>query len=190
MSCRSSAASSAVTSFARAQSGLSDAQTQAVYHRLRAAGRGTPMPTAEEWQRFLAFTRFHVQTDRSLSAVREAALLRRLDHAADAVPDGASWYALQRVRAAAVDQAAAVESRLRQAAAAMGVEVGEVRARYRRYLAEAEAVRGTEGARVRGGDGLDAAASSALDRVKAEACGAWLRDAWRAACGAPDTACA
>lgn len=138
MSCRTTAAGSAVTTYARLESGLTDIQTLSAYHALRADGRGTPAPAAAEWESYVTVVQASVRDNEDLSEARRRSILARLDRARSEVPDGASWYALLHMQRTAERQAVAIESQLREASSELGLEMSEIRGRYTSYMNEVD----------------------------------------------------
>ena len=136
MSCRTTAAGSALTTIARLESGLNDVQTLSTFHTLRRTGRGTPPPSEQEWARFVADQRAQVKGSETFSQARRASLVRRLDQAAAQRPDGATWYALRNIHSTATSQSANQEAALVGLAARSGQDLEDLRARYERYQNE------------------------------------------------------
>lgn len=98
MSCRDTAGSSAITSYARVRSGVGDEVTQVEFHRLRREGRRLVVagPTAGEAQEFYRRQLFWVQHDPLLTPVQRTSLGRRLARALDEPPpDGPTFYAMR-----------------------------------------------------------------------------------------------
>ena len=110
MSCRSTPAGSAFTTFARFAGGsnMSDVATLSAFHRLRAdyngsseyvRGRYAEEYDAEHYAQMIARMREKVVNDQTITDARRASLLARLDAAAqaDPIPDAATLYALNRI---------------------------------------------------------------------------------------------
>ena len=100
MSCRSNHRSSAMTSYARASSGLGDVQTLHLFHRLVGEGRNgavqAPAGQAlEEWQRVVTE---QIENDQSISDGQRQRILSRLNNPGDYIPDGPTFYAWQHIR--------------------------------------------------------------------------------------------
>ena len=99
MSCRSTFAGSAATTFARLNSGLNDVQTLSAFHVLRAQGHDLEGPSAQDWSAWVAQEKDFVEHHPNLSPARRTSLTRRLDQARQGdVPDGATWNALRGIR--------------------------------------------------------------------------------------------
>jgi hypothetical protein len=118
MSCRSTYAGSAFTSFARiaVPNGISDVATLSAFHAIRADYRNENrypwierQANEEAYRGYLESLRAQVQTNTELTDARRASLLARLDQAENQVPDPATIYALgqivQRVRTESEAQA-------------------------------------------------------------------------------------
>jgi hypothetical protein len=136
MSCRTSAAGSALTTFARLRSGLTDVQTLSTYHALRHEGRQMPAPDDARWQSYLTEQRTAVEGDSTLTDARRRSLLRRLDTARQQRPDGASFYAMRTIESTTRRLGEQINERLGGHAAALGLTVEQVRDRYRSYQDE------------------------------------------------------
>lgn len=143
MSCRTTPAGSAWTTFARLESGLTDVQTLSAFHALRRTGRGMSGPDKDEWADFVLHERAEMQ-EAGFSEARTRSLLSRLDTAATQLPDGATWYALRNIRTQAQVNAVNVAEALAEHAATLGEPVADVRARYERYLNEVPRGRTTD----------------------------------------------
>lgn len=177
MSCRTTPAGSAWTTFARLESGLSDVQTLSAFHALRRDGRGTPAPHEKEWAGFVEDQRAEMEAA-GFRTTRVASLNRRLDRAAENVPDGATWFALRNIRARATANAQNVSSLLTRYASESGEDVAVVRERYERYLDDVDRGRsvvvpeGYSDARnqlASAGLPLDHGSYQAMNRIAAEA---------------------
>lgn len=158
MSCRSTPAGSAWTTFARLESGLTDVQTLSAFHALRAEGRGIPAPSEGEWARFVTAQRIEMEAA-GFTEARVRSLNSRLDRAAGQTPDGASWYALRNIRARTVAESNGVVTEIAALARTSGEDVAALTARYEERLAEVE-----RGRNVRAPEGYEAARTSLRTR--------------------------
>lgn len=160
MSCRTTPAGSAFTSFARIASGtgapLSDVATLSTFHALRRHGqqmirdeearggdinefqtRFLPypyhdMPLEEAYARMLAGTRQQILNDQGLTEARRASLLARMDAATTAqTPDLATLYALAALRQTISHARDGQASFLGNVAETLGITHEEALARFR-----------------------------------------------------------
>jgi len=97
MSCRSNHGNSAMTSYARASSGLGDVQTLHLFHRLVGEGRAGDVQapsgqTLEEWRGSVTE---QVENDQSISDGQRQRILNRLGNLNGYTPDGPTFYAWQ-----------------------------------------------------------------------------------------------
>jgi hypothetical protein len=140
VSCRSTPANSAATTFARLNSDLNDVQTVSAFHLLRAeAGRDSVPPTRTQWEDFLNRERELVQRNTTITESRRRSLLRRLDIAAtQAMPDGATWSALRGIRARTQVQSRELGNRYQSLADRLGIDVDTVRARAATYAEQVD----------------------------------------------------
>jgi len=136
MSCRTTAAGSALTTFARLHSGLTDVQTLSAYHALRNEGRGQQAPTEQQWQEFVTGAQEQVRADGSLTDARRRSLLGRLDRAAQERVDGATYFALRNISGRATRQTETIDGHLHRAAESLGVDYDTARGRYLAYQNE------------------------------------------------------
>ena len=137
MSCRTTPAGSAWTTFARLESGLTDVQTLSTFHALRREGRGVPGPTEAEWQAFAREQADQMEAA-GFSEARTASLTRRMERAYEQTPDGATWYALRNIRDRARSESSNVEAQLREVASQTGESYATVSTRYASYLDEVD----------------------------------------------------
>lgn len=137
MSCRTTPAGSAWTTFARLESGLSDVQTLSTFHTLRRDGRGVSAPTDAEWAEFVAAERTELQ-GRDFSEARMRSLNTRMDRAAEQAPDGPTWYALRNIRDRSRVESEGLEANLRVFADRLGEDYDTVTTRFNTYLSEVE----------------------------------------------------
>lgn len=144
MSCRSTHASSAATTFARLNCDLNDVQVLSAFHALRAeTPRDTPPPSREEYHAWIAQERSLIAIHPNLSEARRASLLARLDGALKApIVDGRTWNALRRIRPASQAQGRELSNRYAVIADRLGVPVGRVRARAAELAASVDTSRG------------------------------------------------
>jgi hypothetical protein len=137
MSCRTSSVGSALTTFHRLASGLSDVQTLSAFHSLRAtAPRTAPSPSAEVWSEFLNEQVQSVQTA-DITDARRASLMRRLDAArSENIPDGRTWHALRNLGERTARQSESIDRHIARVAEGLQVEESVVRARFAQLQAE------------------------------------------------------
>jgi hypothetical protein len=111
MSCRSNPGSSAITSYARATSGLADVQTQNLYHRLVGEGRvlQTQPPSGQELAAWMREVTAQVQADSSIGEVQRQRILNRLANLGEYTPDGPTFYAWQHIWRLAQEGQAALD---------------------------------------------------------------------------------
>lgn len=112
MSCRSTACSSAATSFARTVSGLADTQVVSIFHQLKRTGEelNAPAPTVEEYRAGVHALALRARTELGFDDPALTRLTPRLDAAAKADPlDGPTWYAVQNVLAWTVTASAQLD---------------------------------------------------------------------------------
>lgn len=132
MSCRTTFAGSAFTSYARLQSGahMSDVATLSAFHRLRSSAQeamersgywrevqNDPGRLEVSYRAHLEEMRERVEGDQSLSEARRASLLERLAAAENQVPDASTIYALSQIQNTVTAEAAQREAFLRDYAA-------------------------------------------------------------------------
>jgi len=128
MSCRSNAGSSAVTSFARAGSGLGDMQTLSMFHQQGREGASAEAPTPQALQDWQQNFRQQVQADPSIGDGQRQRILNRLDNLGDYTPDGPTFYAWQHMNDTARMGAANQNSLYSSIASATGRSYAEVQA--------------------------------------------------------------
>lgn len=143
MSCRTTPAGSAWTTFARLESGLTDVQTLSAYHALRAEGEGVPAPTQAEWNTFLAAQRIEMEAA-GFTAARVRSIGGRMDRAAEQLPDGRTWYALRNIRDRAAGEANRVMADIAQMSQISGLSVADLTNRYQERLRTVERGRSVE----------------------------------------------
>jgi hypothetical protein len=103
MSCRSTAGSSGMTSYAQACTGLTERGVAETFHALKREGVGLSDPDAGQVEEFLEGQEFRVRHDETLPTTRRESIVRRLRQAlADArsgryLPDGATFHAWKHV---------------------------------------------------------------------------------------------
>jgi Putative amidoligase enzyme len=136
MSCRSTPAGSAVTSWARLASGLTDAQVTAMYHALVREGRGRTAPTSEQAHTWARATQARADQHHHLTNAQRERLADRLDRVADMPPpSGATFHAWRQLEARCVAARAALDEEYRRLGRGLGIApeaVAELAARYQR----------------------------------------------------------
>lgn len=141
MSCRTTYAGSALTTFARLSAGspLSDVATLSLFHQYRREWQGlSPMAASanaarvstERYQQILEQVRNGVTTSDRLSEARQASLLTRLEQAEDQIPDEATIFALSRITGGARATASAQARFTSQFAEEVGMTQVEARAHF------------------------------------------------------------
>ena len=143
MSCRSTPAGSAWTTFARLESGLSDVQTLSAFHALRAEGEGVTAPTQTEWDQFVLAQRIEMEAA-GFTDARIRSIGGRMGRAIEQLPDGRSWYALRNIRERSVTESNRVMGEIAQLAQTSGASVGDLTARYEERLRAVERGRSVE----------------------------------------------
>jgi hypothetical protein len=142
MSCRTTPAGSAFTSYARltAGAGMSDVATLSAFHQLRREWQQQPstdhaanLVTPDAYRNYVQAAIEQVRADQSLTEARRASLLARLEEAANAdpLPDQATVYALSRIHAYVGSQATHRGRFLNDYIAATGATADEAAARFR-----------------------------------------------------------
>lgn len=144
MSCRTTAAGSAFTTYARLRhgDGLSDVATLSTFHRLRRdyqenctrpwMMRNLETQTSNEaYLELLTNQRREIENDTTLTDARRSSLLARIDRAiADPVPDRATIYAIRQIAGSVRGAGRAQDAFLRQYAEDTGVTIDEARTRW------------------------------------------------------------
>jgi hypothetical protein len=103
MSCRSTAGSSGMTSYAQACTGLDERAVAETFHALKREGADLADPDAGQVEEFLAGQEFRVRHDETLQPTRRESIVRRLRQALQDVrsgrylPDGATFHAWRHV---------------------------------------------------------------------------------------------
>lgn len=140
MSCRSTPANSAATTFARLNSDLNDVQTLSAFHLLRAeAGQTAEPPTRRDWMEHIAAERALIEWHPNLTDARRRSLLRRLDEAAkQPLPDGPTWAALRRIRGHTQTQSRELANRYQALADRLNTDLDTVRRRAAELAAEVD----------------------------------------------------
>lgn len=132
MSCSSTPASSAAFSAAcLAEPTLTRPQMQSLFHQLRreADRDGRPAPRQQEYLDGLDRMELWVRTDPSLTERARGSLVGRLAQARlDPPPDGATWHAVEEIRAHARLSAARLEQRFTTVGRDLGVDPARVQA--------------------------------------------------------------
>ena len=142
MSCRSTFAGSAATTFARLNSGLNDVQTLSAFHVLRAQGRDLEGPNAGDWSAWVAQERTFVEHHPNVSDARRTSLIRRLDEAGrGAVPDGPTWNALRGIRSLSQVHTRELTTHLALFSARTGLAPELVRSRFEALTATVDTAR-------------------------------------------------
>ena len=136
MSCRTSRYGSAFTSLALQTSGLSEPQVLSSYHELRATGTAysIPAPTPEEWESYLGDIIAVVEDSDNMSEARRTSILARLEQSRDELPDGGSWYALQRIRGRTDFYASHIDEHIFQHALTLGTTFDEAQETFASYI--------------------------------------------------------
>jgi gamma-glutamylcyclotransferase (GGCT)/AIG2-like uncharacterized protein YtfP len=125
MSCRSTACSAALTSYARYSSGLSDPQVQSLFHELKRDGkkRQVPEPDLEGYLEMIESTATAVRHDPNLPEPARARLLSHLHAATQSAPvNGPTWYAASQIRAQADISRERLTALQRAASADLGMD--------------------------------------------------------------------
>lgn len=126
MSCRSTRASSSAVSLAHLSSGLDDAQIASLFHGLKREGVQAPAPGEQEYRAGLERLALRV-ADLDVSDSQRDRLLARLSAAGEDEPlDGAAWYAVNNIQAAAEVSRASLEARYAQVAGLYGIEAESI----------------------------------------------------------------
>ena len=143
VSCRSTPANSAATTFARLNCDLSDVQTLSAFHVLRAeAGREAPAPTRAQWRAWLASERDLIAHHPNLTKARRRSLLRRLDAAkTQPLPDGQTFAALTGIRRFTQAQSRELRDHQQFLADRLGVDLDTIRQRTADYAADVDTAR-------------------------------------------------
>lgn len=144
MSCRSTHASSAATTFARLNCDLNDVQVLSAFHAIRAeAPRDAAAPTRREYHEWVEAEMALIAIHPNLSDARRASLLARMDRALKSpVVDGRTWVALRRIRPATQAQSRELSNRYASIADRLNIPVGQVRARAATLAATVDTARG------------------------------------------------
>ena len=138
MSCRTTAAGSALTTLARLSSGLSDVQTLSAFHALRAENRNATRPSRANWDEYMTYVRNAVQRNPNITEARRRSLLNRVERAAGDYEriDGATWQAVLGVGLRTINQHEALNGQLTGFAEALGEDESAVRQRFYRIAEE------------------------------------------------------
>ncbi len=116
MSCRGNHGSSAMTSYARAASGLSDSQNQNLFHRLLGEGRAGNVqpPSGEALAAWLQQIKEDVENTRLIGDTQRQRILNRLNNLGEYTPDGPTFYAWKHIRRKALEGRSAVDQTYQQ----------------------------------------------------------------------------
>ena len=139
MSCRNRKSSSAATSLARLDSGITDQQVMSLYHALRdETPDNAPVPTTTEWRDYINKARRRALRDPDLTDRRKMSINDRLDLAAlEPSPDPAEWHALRNISRRANTARLALDREHTQLAQRLALPVERVRDLAAEYADEA-----------------------------------------------------
>lgn len=138
MTCRESALSSVMATFARGTTGLEDSQVLSLNHALmRAAGTDAAAPTQEEWNAYIDQVRSQYESGELQAPRGSRRLLERLEAARTEIPTGPRWYAAQALLHQCRSARAEHEGWLRRYASRTGLTMEQAQERFSEQFAAA-----------------------------------------------------
>lgn len=139
MSCRSTRASSAAVSFARATSNLTDSQVQSLFHELKreAKTKAVSAPSQEQYEDGLQALEMKVRSSNKLSSSLRQRALDRLEQARSSSPVSAEdWYAISNITAASEVSRNYLNSVFQSTADYWGISLEQTESLYSEWLTQ------------------------------------------------------